>query len=472
MGGQRTLKLLAVALVVVLFFSGIGLGYVVGYSRALVSEQAKWTGGDWGKLNQVLYHIDNNFIFEYDRKVLEDGALRGLMDSLGDPYSSYLTAKEIEDMQIRMGAAYGGIGVQVTEVNKRVVILDVFPDSPAEAAGLIPGDQIVEVDGLDIQGMILDQAVSYVRGEPGTVVTLGIIREGRQEVLQVNVTRADIPPRPSVTHENLGNGIGYTRISQFGINTAAEFSESLRELKGQGMKGLIVDLRGNPGGRVSAVYEIARQLVPQGLIFYYVDKDGKKTNEYFSNLRSRDFEVVVLIDERSASASEILAGALKDTDGATLVGKKSFGKGIVQGSFDVGTSGDAIMLTMAWYYTPSGTMIHGNGIQPHHDVEANEAILLPRLSYAGLLELGSDDLRVELLQRMLQALDYDVQVTGVFDQATQTAVSAFQRSNGLTVTGRVNQNTTDRLNQRWEVFKREADAQLSKALEVIRQKTN
>lgn len=470
MTNQRVFKILAVVLVAGLVVAGSVLGFILGYNWGVQSETAQWQAGEWGKLNEVLYRIETFYFDEVDREKLVEGALYGIVESLGDPYSAYMNEEEMQNRLIQLGDTYSGIGVEVTMVNNRITILAPFSGSPAEKAGLLPGDQIVEVDGMSLEGLSLNEAVQYIRGEAGSELTLGIIREGRPNIFRVNLVRAEIT-RSSVEMSMLPGDIGYIKLSRFAQNSPQEFSQAVAELKRQGMKGLVLDLRDNPGGYVPAVVEIARQVVPQGLIFYTEDRDGNLKDEYHSSLRDRGYPMVVLVNENSASASEILAGALQDNE-VPIVGVTTFGKGIAQSSYPL-ADGSVVTLTVSRFYTPKGNNIHGEGITPDYVVELDASHRLPPLPFTGTLELGSDSLNVFQLQRMLTALDYldEVNVTGTFDAATAQAVTQFQQKQNIAASGKVDRNTTDVLNQVWANFVREADVQFTKALEVIRDLT-
>jgi carboxyl-terminal processing protease len=465
LSSQRTLKVLAVILVLALLAAGSALGFALGYSRGVYSEQTQWLAGDWGKLNQVLYTLEQYYVRDTDREALLEGALYGLVDSLEDPYSEYLSPEEMEEMLIQAGGTYSGIGVEVTMENNRITIMAAFPGSPAEEAGLLPGDQIVQVDGRSIEGLSLNDAVKDIRGEEGTEVTLGIIREGLPNIFQVTLKRARIQ-RSTVEIEMLANKMGYLALSQFSENSSEEFAKGIRDLKKQGMEGLILDLRDNPGGYLDVIVDIARQLVPQSLIVYTEDRHGNRIEEYSSSLRDRGYPMVVLVNGLSASASEILAGALQD-NGVPVVGTTSYGKGTVQRFYPLG-DGSYVKLTMARFFTPKGKAIQDNGVKPDYEVEMDSVNRIPNLPFLGTLELGSEAIHVYQLQRMLEAMGYfRGPVTGVYDEATAQAVKEFQRDQGLPAQGKMDMETTDAFNRRWMKYTRTADIQLTKAIEVL-----
>lgn len=462
---KRVLKILGVVLVIGIVAAGSSLGYVIGYTRGMASEQSQWRSGEWGKLDEVLFAIERYYLRETDRDKILEGALYGLVDSLEDPHSEYLSIEDLQELQIQLGNDYEGIGVEVTQETNRVTIIASFPDTPAREAGLLPGDQIVEVNGVNIEGLPLTEAVKDIRGAAGTEVTLGIIREGLPSIFQVTLVRTKIE-RSTVATEMLPGGIGYLSLSQFAEDSGNEFAKGIRDLKKQGMKGLVLDLRDNPGGLLDAAAEIGRQLVPKGLIVYTEDRNGKRTSEYSSTLRDRGFPMVVLVNENSASASEIIAGALQDND-VPVVGVTSYGKGTVQSFYEL-EDGSYVKLTTNKFFTPKGKEIQGNGVTPNYPVDMDMVNRMPNLRFIGTQELGSEALHIYQLQAMLAALDYfKAQASGIYDQATADAVAAFQRANGLASTGKLDRETTDVFNQRWEKHTRDSDVQLSKAMEVL-----
>ncbi len=309
------------------------------------------------------YYYKSSEVSKEDR---ENGLYKGLLDSLGDVYSCYYTPEEYQKLTEETEGVYFGIGAYVSKdvETGASTVSGVIKNSPAEAAGLMEGDIIYKVDGEDMTGLELEEVVSHIRGPEGTKVNLTLIRGG--DTIDVELTRAQVNS-PTVESEMLEDGIGYLQITEFDNVTVDQFSENLNSLKEQGMKGMIIDLRGNPGGNVSTVCAIAEQLLPEGLIFYMEDKNGKRT-EYPCGGADFDLPLVVLVNEYSASAAEILSGAIKDAGIGKLVGKKTFGKGIVQNVIGL-EDGSAIKLTIANYYTRNGNDIHLKGIEPDVEVE-------------------------------------------------------------------------------------------------------
>jgi carboxyl-terminal processing protease len=464
---KRVLKIVGIALLIGIVVAGSSLGYIIGYTRGQNSERSQWRSGDWGKLDEALFAIEQYYLRETDRDKILEGALYGLVGGLDDPYSEYLSVEDLENMQIQLGNDYQGIGVEVTMENNRVTVVMPFAGSPAQEAGLLPGDQVIEVNGVNIEGLALTEAVQGIRGKAGTEVTLGIIREGLPSIFQVTVMRATIE-RSSVETEMLSDGIGYLVLTQFADSSGTEFAQGLRDLKKQGMKGLVLDLRDNPGGYLDVAAEIGRQIVPKGLIVYTEDREGKRTSEYSSTLRDRGFPMVVLVNENSASASEIIAGALQDNN-IPVVGATSYGKGTVQSSYELG-DGSYVKLTTNKFFTPRGKEIQGNGVTPDYSVAMDMVNRMPSLYYLGTQELGSEALHIYQLQAMMAAMGYlETEASGIYDEATAEAVAAFQKANNLSPSGKLDRETTDVFNQRWEKHTRDSDSQLSKALGVLNQ---
>ncbi|MCR4901656.1 MAG: S41 family peptidase [Butyrivibrio sp.] len=297
----------------------------------------------------------------------QNGLYRGLLDSLGDPYSVYYTAEELNELLQDTEGIYYGIGAYVSLDQELEMprISGFIAGSPAESADLEVDDIIYQVNGEDTQGLELSEVVKLIKGEEGTYVTVTVIRDG--EYVETQVQRQKIES-PTVNSKMLDNNIGYVQITEFDEVTPDQYTEAVAELKASGMEGLIIDLRSNPGGNVSAVCSIAEQILPKGVIFYTEDRDGNRTDYECDGTQEIDIPLVVLVNQYSASASEILSGAIKDYGIGTLVGVTTYGKGVVQRVFDF-SDGTAVKLTISSYYTPAGNNIHGIGITPDIEVE-------------------------------------------------------------------------------------------------------
>lgn len=293
-----------------------------------------------------------------------DGMYEGVIASLGDRYSTYYTEEDVKQLMEETEGIYFGIGayVGIDATTGLARISGVIEDTPAEAAGLRDGDIIYKVDDEDVQGLELTEVVSKIKGLEGTSVHLTMYREGESDYLEFDIERKKIES-PTVQYEMYDGGVGYIQIVEFDDVTLDQFKAALAALREQGMKGLILDLRANPGGNLSTVTEIARQLLPEGLIVYTEDREGNRTEYSCDGAREFKQPLVVLINGYSASASEILAGAIKDYGTGTLLGTTTYGKGIVQRVLSM-SDGTALKLTVSTYFTPKGNNIHGIGIEP------------------------------------------------------------------------------------------------------------
>ncbi len=330
------------------------------------SQQDKLSEAVAEKLDTLEYMIEHYYYKDdITREDLEDGIYQGLMDAVGDPYTSYFNASDFETFMEQTTGAYYGIGAYVAQDKERNYpkINSPIPGSPAEEVGLRPDDIIYEVDGVSTYDMDLDKVVSLIKGEEGTTVNITIYRDG--EYLDVSVERRQVEI-PTVEQKMLEDGMAYIRIIEFDDVTPGQFREALQTSRSKGMKGLVLDLRGNPGGSVNAVVDIARMLLPEGLVVYTENKYGHREEYRCDGSNEFELPLVVLVDGNSASASELLSGAIQDYQKGTLVGTTTFGKGIVQQMMTL-KDGSAIKITISSYYTPKGRNIHGIGIEP--DVE-------------------------------------------------------------------------------------------------------
>lgn len=315
------------------------------------------------KIDELMSYIDLYYNDDCDEDDIRNAIYAGTLEGLGDPYSVYYTADEYKDMQISTSGKYYGIGAALGQdaKTKEVTISKVYEGTPAEEAGLRDGDHIVKVNDTVSTSEELSDLVQKIRGEEGTTVHLKIYRASTKKTFEVDVERKNVE-LPSITSKMLDGGIGYIQISEFQSKTEEQFKSALADLKKQGMKSLIVDVRSNPGGLITAAANILDQILPKGTVVYTEDKYGKR-EDYTSDSKCLKCPIAVLVNENSASASEIFAGAIKDYNYGTLIGTKTFGKGIVQTVFPL-EDGDAVKITTAKYYTPKGNYIHGVGIEP------------------------------------------------------------------------------------------------------------
>ena len=309
--------------------------------------------------------IETKYVNDTDDVKLIDGAIDGMVKSLNDPHSNYLSPKMYKTLMEQTEGSFAGIGVVMGMDNEQKIhIVGIMENSPGQKAGLQEGDEILAVDGVPVTQMAFDEVAAHVRGQAGTDVVLTIMCDNANQ--DITITRDNIKLK-TVGHKMLDNNIGYIQIVSFSEDTANEFNEAYNDLKNLGMKALVLDLRNNPGGLLTTCVEIAKKLVPKGEIVSIVDKQGNKET-YSSSLEAPEYPLVVLINKNSASASEILSGAIQDTKTGTIIGNTSYGKGSVQTILPM-FEDDAVKLTIAKYYTPSGRSIDGTGITP--DIEIN-----------------------------------------------------------------------------------------------------
>lgn len=329
---------------------------------------------NWGhvqKLVRTVTLIESKYLWDSDASTLTDGAIKGMLDSLGDKYTTYIDADTITGFMEQVSGDVYGIGVYTAEdENGDFVILSPIPDSPAEKAGIEAGDIIKAIDGKSTADMTLDMAVSLMRGRPETTVEITVERNGAEQTFTVE--RFKLGNIKTVDGQILEDHqqIAYVRISEFSVQTATEFAEQINTLLQEGFDGLILDLRDNGGGEVNAAVEVARVFVPSGPIVHVVAADGKVDTKSATEAQL-DVPLVVLVNGNTASASEILSGALKDSGVATLVGTQTFGKGLVQGVY-LYADGTAMKITEAKYLTPKQNDINGVGIKPDVVVELPE----------------------------------------------------------------------------------------------------
>jgi len=336
------------------------------------------------KVDNILALLDMNYVESIDMEELADKIFREVVSLLNDPYTSYMDETQFTNFQEETEGVYAGIGVQVTgcrETN-RILVVTPFEGTPGWVAGILPGDAIMMVNGQEVTGDRLSEAVSQIRGTPGTTVDLTIYRPSTSETFEHTITRAFITV-PTVNHKMVGDDIGYIRITQFDRVTSGQFVEAYQDLVSRGMEGMIIDLRNNPGGLLSEVVRITDMLVPQGLIVYTEDKAGRQSPTH-STPNYIGIPLVIIVNGASASASEIMAGAVRDHGVGTLVGETTFGKGLVQNIFPL-PDGSAVKVTVSKYFTPDGICIQDVGLTPDHEVEMDIELAV-RLSQLTLEE--------------------------------------------------------------------------------------
>ena len=322
------------------------------------------------KIRQIEEMLDTYYVEDYDKELAEELMYTGLVAGVGDPYTYYLSADSLAEQVEKNSGHFVGIGVEIYAGDDGyIVVSSVTPGGPAEAAGILAEDKITEVDGESITGKTAADVSALVKGEEGTDVTLTIFRESTGEVLEKTVTRQDIQVQ-TVSWRMMDDNIGYISITNFRENTYNQFKEALDTLEAEGMEKLVLDLRNNTGGLVKSAHEIGEELLPEGIMVYTMDKEGNREDTLCDDVYN-DVPMVVLVNGNSASAAEILAGAIQDTGRGELIGTTTFGKGLVQRLFTL-PDGSGLNVTIQKYYTPNGTSIHGVGITPDYEVELQE----------------------------------------------------------------------------------------------------
>lgn len=312
---------------------------------------------------EVLSVIERNYVEPVDTKELLYDAIKGMLRSL-DPHSAFMPPAAYKEMQIDTKGEFGGLGIQIGMREGVLVVIAPIEDTPAWHAGIKAGDQIMKIDGEDTKDMSLQDAVTKMRGPKGTPVTISVAREGWKELKDFTIVR-DIIRIKSVKHKVLEDGIGYVKVNQFQERTSADLGKALKELGKEKTNSLILDLRNNPGGLLTSAVDVSSQFLPEGKLVVYIKGRAGDRNEYHAHGNGTPFEkpMVVLVNPGSASASEIVAGALKDWNRAVILGEKTFGKGSVQSMIPL-SDGSGLRLTTARYYTPSGVSIQNTGIEP------------------------------------------------------------------------------------------------------------
>ncbi|CAM4277960.1 S41 family peptidase [Paenibacillus typhae] len=398
------------------------------------------------KLGTALNLIEDNYYDTVDRDKLIDGAVNGMMEALGDPYSNYMGKETAEKFEESIEGSFSGIGAEVSSDNGKVVVVSPIKGAPAEKAGIQAKDIILSVNGETLDGLELNDAVAKIRGPKGSKATLKVQRTGSAEPLEFVITRDDVKLE-TVYATMEKDGIGVIEVTQFSMNTAERFKEELDNLEKQGMKGLVIDVRNDPGGVLQRVIEMAEQFVPAGKTIVQVENKDKSREVSTSKGSSKDYPVVVLMNKGSASASEILAGALQQSAGAKLIGEHSFGKGTVQTSFEKELGdGSLLKITIAKWLTPDGTWIHGKGIEPDIAVAQPDYFSVAPINKSVTLQYNMNSSDVKSAQTMLDGLGYKPgRKDGYFDAGTKEAVKKFQSASKLQATGAIDAKTAEAL---------------------------
>ena len=379
-------------------------------------------------IRKVLELIKSDYVEEnIDEQKLIYGAIEGMLKKLDDPYTRFMEPKSFADMQTETQGEFGGLGIVISVKDRMLTVISPIDDTPAARAGIMAGDMIIKIDGKDVIDIALHDAVNLLRGPVGTKVTVTILREGSKDTKDYELERQIIKV-PSIKYWTIGSDIGYIRLTQFIQTSSEDLEKALINLEKNGVKSIILDLRNNPGGLLTAAVEVGRKFIAKGDIVSIKGRDGEK-NTYSSFYKYHPtLPLIVLINEGSASASEIVAGAIKDNKRGLLLGKKSFGKGSVQTVISL-NDGSAMALTTALYYTPSGVNIHKTGIKP--DIEVD----LPKFDESKAEEIKK---KIEDDQKYLQLLS-----NAPHQDKTATDTYTAELASGSILINYVNKNASE-----------------------------
>lgn len=427
------------------------------------------------RFETVMNFLENYHYSEPDQKDLWQGAIQGMMNTLDDPYSAYYTEEEYEQFQQSLGESFVGVGVTVENRDDNIVIQRVWDDSPAQSAGLRPGDRITHVDGDNVESKAYLATLLLVQGEEGTTVELGVARSGVEEPLFMEMTRREIP-NPTVTVETMehdGKTIGFISVNSFGHETLSLFEETLSDLENAGIDGLIIDLRNNSGGRLDTVIGLMDLfLIESDLPLFATEtfQSGEisRTEYEASGDEKKPYEVITIINEFSASASEVFAAGMKQHGGYEVIGMPSFGKGTMQSPFSHGTmNDDELHLSNGIWLTPNNTWVNqvdGDQASVYPTTEVNRSDVFEIANVyvlEGALKYDTVDSRTEDIQNMLNAFyDFSLRTDGYFDDQTRDAVEYFQADYDLSISGEVDGETANALNEKLLDFRNATDNDL------------
>jgi carboxyl-terminal processing protease len=423
------------------------------------------------KIETALQLVQKNYVEDVDTNKLIDGAIDGMMNALEDPFSSYMAPDTAQQFSEQIEGSFTGIGAEVSMENGNVVVVSPIKGSPAEKAGIQPKDILLSVNGESFEGLSLNEAVAKIRGPKGTVAKVKVKRAGVANTLEFEIVRDDIALE-TVYAEMKDGKIGVITVTEFSLNTADRFKKELENLEKQGMKGLIIDVRNNPGGVLDVVEAMSEQFVPAGKAIVQIEDKYKRRQQSVSKGSGKSYPVAVLTNKGSASASEILAGALQESAGAKLVGETTYGKGTVQSSYsqEMG-DGSLLKITIAKWLTPNGEWIHKKGIKPDVEVSQPDYFMVAPINKEKTYKydmLGED---IKSAQTMLDGLGYNPgRKDGYFDKNTEKALKKFQTDQKLTANGVLDEKTAGALEASiiQQIRDPKNDLQLNRALEIMR----
>ena len=423
------------------------------------------------QIEKVFYYLKQNYLDKnITNEQLIQGALKGMAESVGDPYTTYLVNDETAQLDETVNGAFGGIGAELKSDQSRVVISTTMEGSPSQQVGLQADDVITKVNGEDMTGKTISEVVKKVRGEVGTDVVLTIERAGTS--LEVKLTRANIAINTVKAELDKEDAtIGHVRITSFAKNTAEELEKAVKDLTEKGAKSFVFDVRYNPGGLLDQAYKVANMFLKDGEPIVQVEDRFGEKKIYKASSSIGEFKItqpyVLLVNEGSASASEILAAAIKEGAGGQIVGTKTYGKGTVQSVVDI-TDNSELKYTNAKWLTPKGNWIHKEGVTPTKEVNLPDYAFLKIIDARETLKVGSVSQNVLSVETILKGLGYSVTADGYFDEATKNAVKSYQQKEGLTATGEVDEETAQKLMNSVRELIQQNDTQYQAAKELLK----
>lgn len=455
---------LMLVFVVILLTAGLTIFALTFGEEKVVEVKVPVERQEFAQLYDAFDELKKQYYVEVDEEKLVEGAVNGMVDALDDPYSDFMTKKEAEEFNESLSGSFQGIGAEVQDRNGQITIVSPIKNSPAERAGLLPNDIIVEVDGKNIEGKTTTEAVSMIRGEKGTEVKL-LIKRGEASPMTVTIKRDDIPLE-TVYGEMLPNGIAHVQITSFSETTKDELVAILDSL--EGLKGIVLDMRQNPGGYLDQAYAIANLFLEDGKPVYQIQlRKGEPQIKYAKGPKIYDVPVTVVVDEGSASASEIVAAALQESADAKVVGVQSFGKGTMQ-TVEEYKDGSSLKFTQGKWLTPKGNWINEKGVTPNVEAKLPDFATLPYLDTKTELKKGMVSEQVQTAKKMLTALDFKPGEGNVFDDATVSAVYAFQAANNLPQDGVLKGETIQKLMEQLRDKLKADDPQLKAAVDALK----
>ncbi|MFJ7953596.1 S41 family peptidase [Lysinibacillus sp. NPDC096418] len=464
----KPFKFIMLMFLTILITAGLTIFALTFGEKKVVEVKVPIERAEFATLYEAFDELKSKYYKDIDDEKVVEGAINGMFDALDDPYSDFMVKKEADDFSSDLSSSFQGIGAEIQDRNGFITVVSPIKNSPAEKAGLLPKDIILTVDGKSIQGFSASEAVALIRGEKGTPVKLTIKRGETAEPIAMTIVRDEIPVE-TVYGEMLDGNIAHIQITSFNESTAKELTTILAEYEGKGMKGIVLDLRQNPGGYLEQAVEIANLFVAEGKTIVQVEEKNKKIDVRNAvGGKKYNLPMTVLIDGGSASASEILAAALSESKGVKIVGETSFGKGTVQNVNKFLKDGSILKFTTGKWLTPNGNWINEKGIKPDVAVPYPTYASLPYLDSSIEMKEGSVSEAVKAAEEMLEVLGYEPgKVDGNFDKYTVRAVKKLQAANDLEETGVLTGVTTYALMDALRTKLKTDDPQVVKAKELL-----